>query len=202
MFKIQPLQNLDELSTSLSSSLRRHVFCQKYPDCSDLYLMIKRKLGGGFTHPQNYPDLHQFRLADMYTRVSTVPRERESPHFLHCAWQHSKTPYCYGCLWNGGWLQRHSGYHTLGCSKWYWTVCPGDRKGRSWWFPGKLAVLQKGKIGQHVSEAIKSYNENSSSCRRKLLLKDFLLYTDEWVKKRKFCDICTVSCTCSTCSSM
>jgi len=35
--------------------------------------MIKRKLGGGFTHPQNYPDLHQFRLADMYTRVSTVP---------------------------------------------------------------------------------------------------------------------------------
>ena len=81
MYKLQPLDNLADFSTNLSTDLRRLgiafpktvIFCQKYKDCSELYLTVRKKLGGEFTHPPNYPDVHQFRLVDLYTRVSTVP---------------------------------------------------------------------------------------------------------------------------------
>ena len=81
MYKVQPLQNLEEFSISLSTGLRRLgaafpktvIFCQKYTDCSQLYLTIRRLLGVAFTHPSGYPDFHQFRLVELFTRVSTVP---------------------------------------------------------------------------------------------------------------------------------
>ncbi len=72
---------ITELTSSLSVDLRRQgvdfpktlILCQTYQDCSQLYMVIRKKLGGPFTCPQNYPDLHQFRVVDLYTRVSTVP---------------------------------------------------------------------------------------------------------------------------------
>ena len=59
MYKIQPQQNLEELSTSLSTDLRRLgisfpktvIFYQKYTDCSQVYLTIRNKLGRSFTYP-------------------------------------------------------------------------------------------------------------------------------------------------------
>jgi len=64
MYKVQPLQNLEEFSNSLSTGIKRLgiafpktvVFCQTYTDCSQLHLTIRKKLGGALTHPPNYPD--------------------------------------------------------------------------------------------------------------------------------------------------
>ncbi len=64
------------------------------------------------------------------------------------------------------------------------------------------AVLHQGKVSKHISQGMKDYVDNESKCRRKLLLKDFLLYSDECVVKCKCCDICSSTCTCITCKNV
>ncbi len=81
IYRVQPLQNLKELSTSLNADLKRQginfpktvIFCQTYPDCYQLYMKIQQQSSGAFTFPQDYPDVHKYCLVDLYTRVSTVP---------------------------------------------------------------------------------------------------------------------------------
>ena len=47
------------------------IFVRQYRDCSDLYLMIRHKLGSVFTEPPGYPDVSQFRMVEMYSRILT-----------------------------------------------------------------------------------------------------------------------------------
>ena len=80
----RPPINLDELTTYLADSLREErsyflktiLFCRTYKDCGDLYTTIKYKLGKDFTDPSGYPELDEFRLVELYTRVSR-PEKRE-----------------------------------------------------------------------------------------------------------------------------
>ena len=56
MYRVQPLQTLDEITTSLSIDLRNEgiefpktiIFCREYKDCSQLYMNIRMKLDGAF----------------------------------------------------------------------------------------------------------------------------------------------------------
>ena len=48
------------------------IFCRRYYDCGTLYHMLWQKLGDYLTHSPGYPDFHQFRVIDMYTRAATV----------------------------------------------------------------------------------------------------------------------------------
>ena len=40
------------------------------------------------------------------------------------------------------------------------------------------AILFKGKKGQHASEKMKQYSTNEDQCRRKLLFKSFIDYSE------------------------
>lgn len=42
-----------------------------------MYLAIKVKLGDGYTEPPGYPNLGQYRVIDMFTRVLTPPKKEE-----------------------------------------------------------------------------------------------------------------------------
>ncbi len=53
------------------------------------------------------------------------------------------------------------------------------------------AVLHKGKIGIHTSLGMRNYVENTSVCRRVLLLGKFLLYSNDDISKCKCCDLCS-----------
>ena len=59
----------DELITQQSNFPKTVVFVRSYKDCSCIYSMIKRKSGINFTAPPAFPDVSEFRLVDMYTRV-------------------------------------------------------------------------------------------------------------------------------------
>ena len=45
--------------------------CVNYNDCSQVYIMLEQLLGKDFTEPPGFPNLHQFRLVEMYTRACT-----------------------------------------------------------------------------------------------------------------------------------
>ena len=58
------------------------IFCRKYTDWAEIYMHLHCKMGKEFTEPTSYPNLQQFRLVDMYTRVSKVyMKEKIIPSF-------------------------------------------------------------------------------------------------------------------------
>jgi len=67
----------DELITQQSNFPKTVVFVRSYKDCSCIYSMIKRKSGINFTAPPAFPDVSEFRLVDMYTRVLTNDKKSQ-----------------------------------------------------------------------------------------------------------------------------
>ena len=84
LYRVQPVTKLDELSSAIAGELadkltafpKTVLFCRQYRDSSDLYAAILHKMGTSFAEPLGYPDLSQFRMVELYTRVST-PEKRE-----------------------------------------------------------------------------------------------------------------------------
>ena len=89
-YRVSPLPALQEVSHKIATDLQMQhtsfpktlVFCQRYQDCTELYATVRHKMSTNFTEPVGYPDLHQFRLIDMYTRVSINIYERKSNHII------------------------------------------------------------------------------------------------------------------------
>ena len=73
-YSLGPDLSLLELSGQLSSELmlknvntpKTIVFCQSFVDCYKLYEGIEKAMKEKFTYPPDYPDMHQFRLVEMY----------------------------------------------------------------------------------------------------------------------------------------
>ena len=60
-----------DLQQMRQSYLKTVIYCHSYSLCAELYKLMMLKMGSSFTEPCGYLDLHQFRLLDMYTRIST-----------------------------------------------------------------------------------------------------------------------------------
>ncbi len=83
-YRVDRLVTVSELATNLGEELAEKrmefpktvIFFRKYQDCSDLYLTLRNKLGRKLTEPSGYPDLSEFRMVEIYTRVSW-PANRE-----------------------------------------------------------------------------------------------------------------------------
>ena len=63
-FQVKPKIRLEDLASLLSHSLLERrvkcpktiVFVRQYSDCTNVYLMIRSKMGSNFTEPPGYPD--------------------------------------------------------------------------------------------------------------------------------------------------
>ena len=53
------------------------VFFRTVKECAAMYKHIRRALGQDFTEPPGYPDYHQFRLVDMYTRPTSESMKKK-----------------------------------------------------------------------------------------------------------------------------
>ena len=52
-------------------------------------------------------------------------------------------------------------------------------------------LLYGGTIGKHIEKKVQTYGKNTTTCRRKLVFKDFLLYDNEFGQEAtNCCDIC------------
>jgi len=169
MFKLELPVNLTQLSEKVIKELtdkrlaypKSIIFCKHYRDCSDLYLMIRRGMGKIFTEPVNSPDLSKFRMVEMYTSIST-PAKRDDVIELF------STP--------NGQLRLVTATIAFGMG----VDCPDIRRVMHWGVPSDKeeyvqgsgragrdgkdaeAILFEGKLGQHVSEEMKTYVNNKS----------------------------------------
>ena len=74
--KIDPAVAVDEQATKLNEEFNEKkvhfpktvIFCRQHHDCSNLYLILRKKLGNELTEPPGYPDLSEFRMVELYTR--------------------------------------------------------------------------------------------------------------------------------------
>ena len=53
------------------------IYAQSLRMCAEIYLYFKAYLGTGFTHPEQAPDIPQFRTVDMFTSVTDPSHKME-----------------------------------------------------------------------------------------------------------------------------
>ena len=95
---VQSTEGLEEYARELSEQLRKSklhyprtiLFCQSYQDCVHFYLSINHYLGEDKTEPSRYPDLLEYYLTSMYTRVhnNKVSNHTESTMRKYCENKH------------------------------------------------------------------------------------------------------------------
>ena len=69
-YQVKPKIRLEVLASLLSNSLLERrvncpktvVFVRQYSDCSNLYLMIRSKMGSNFSEPPGYPDYAKYTV--------------------------------------------------------------------------------------------------------------------------------------------
>ena len=92
-YQVKPKIRLEDLASLLSHSLLERrvncpktvVFVRQYSECSNLYLMIQRKMGSNFTEPPGYSDHAKFRLAEMYSRVAMNEKKKQILSTILCS---------------------------------------------------------------------------------------------------------------------
>lgn len=153
-------------------------------------MQLKQKLGTAITEPEGYPNIVGYRLIDMFIRVLTVPKKEVIASF-------SKT--------NGS-LRIVIATTAFGMG----IDCPDIRQVIHWGFPstleeyvqetgrcgcdGKpsLAIAYMGNRAQSGEPLVLDYEKNTTLCRRRLLFKEFLKYSESDIKVVAIncCDIC------------
>lgn len=196
-FFVEPLPAATILCDTLSDGLKSLrlgfpktlVFCCTLGNCSTLYQMIRAKRGKEFTEPIGYPDLHQFRMVEMFTRASTkAMKEKVLKSFINVDSKLklliATTAFSMGIDCPD--IRNVIHFGVPGTIEQY--VQEAGRAGRD----GELstALLLYGSPGRHVHQNMKRYGENSKNCRRELLYKNFLFYDNSVHAQPNCCDIC------------
>ncbi len=206
-YSVRPLQPIHDFGRELSEALSRLrtdilktvVFCRKYQDCSELYVLLRNTLGAKFTEPPGYPGLHSFRLTEMYTRASTPDtKEKVLSSFTKAA---SKlrlviATTAFGMGIDSPDIRQVIDYGPPSCLEEY--VQETGRAGRdSLTFQ---AVLLYGSPGRYEEESMKAYGLNTNQCRQKLLFKDFVCHSHVDIQPLCMCcDVCACVCQCEKC---
>ena len=208
-YKVHSKIDVDDFTTSLcrefaskrTSFPKTVIYVRAYNDCSSVYMLLKHKMGDGFTEPPGYPNLSGFRLVDMFTAVLTTEKKEEVLESF---------------AKSSGKLRLVIATTAFGMG----IDCPDIRKIIHWGIPSTLeeyvqetgrsgrdgepsvAVLYEGKGGRNASIKVKNYVSNTTICRRRLLFQEFLMYSESDINVSgcKCCNVCEKLCTCVLCS--
>ena len=176
------------------------IYCRRYEECAELYMLFKSILGADFTEPQGAPDLPAFCLVDMYMSCTEeVVKEEIIKSFT----QNTKLRIVAATVAFG------MGVHCFGVREVIHLGPPDDaesyvqetgRAGRDG-APALALLLLKPGASRHVEHSIMEYATNSSECRRDNLFKHFDRYTHIDMGRCLCCDVCAKSCSCGMCDS-
>ena len=191
----------EKLKTKRCAFLKTVLFVRTYQHCANIYMFLKKKMKDEFTEPPGYPNMSGYRLVDMYTRVAT-PEKKDELLKAFCT--------------IGGKLRLIIATTAFGLG----IDCPDIQQIIHWGLPDNIeeyvqqsgrggpngsnstAILYRSKGARYgVQQCIKRYVSNSSTCRRRLLFKHFLCYSEAEIAVNgcKCCDVCMLSCKCMSC---
>ena len=205
-YYVEPLPSIKTLSDLMSSSLlslrsnfpKTLIFCHTIAECASMYQCIRRTLGNHFTEPSGYPDYHQFRLVDMYTRASSEEMKKKVLASFMTAESKLRivvatTAFGMGVDFPN--IQNVIHYSPPASIEQY--VQETGRAGRNG-LPA-TALLLYNKPGKYLEKTIAEYCSNPTECRRNFLFRNFLFYVSLNMQKCKCCDICATNCDCIDC---
>ena len=206
-YHVEPKETIATLRGLLSDKLlamrtkfpKTLVFFKTVAECAAMYKHIRRALGKYFTEPPKYPDYHQFRMVDMYTRPTSEPMKKKILNSYQTAGSKLRILFATTAFSMG--IDCPDIENVIHCgapSTVEQYVQETGRAGRN----GEPAVaLLYGKPGKHVDEAMGKYCSNSKECRRHALFQNFLFYEDDksMLETCKCCDICALKCRCNDC---
>ena len=196
---VESLPSLEILCDTLSSGLQNLrlnfpktlVFCRSLGDCSAMYQAIRKKLAKDFTEPSGYPDLHCFRLVDMFTRASKQEmKEKVLISFIKANGKLrlviATTAFSMGIDCPDIRNVIHFGPPAT-IEQYIQETGRAGRDGES----STALLLYGGTIGKHIEKKVQTYGKNTTTCRRELVLKDFLFYDKKFGQEANHCcDIC------------
>ena len=211
-YLLLPPCTIEELCTDVSGKLRLQavaypktvIFCRRIEDCSSFFLTLRRMMGVHFTYPFGYPEVHEFRLVEMYTRATkSYMREKILSSFTTHG---SKLRVVIATISFGMGINCPditSVIHYRAPNDLEAYVQETGRAGRDEKTEATAILYPTARGMQHVNNCMKAYINNCSICRRTLLFKDFLLshnQSDSSLSPCKCCDICACNSNCNECA--
>ena len=178
---------------------RTIVYCRRYGDCAELYMLFKNALAADFTEPPGSPNLPMFRLVDMYTSCTEeVVKQEIIKAFTH----NTKLRIVAATVAFG------MGVHCYGVREVIHLGLPDDvesyvretgRAGRDG-SPALALLLLKPGGSRHTERSIVEYPINSTKCRRGVLFNNFDTYVHKDIMEKCLCcDVCAKLCLCGKC---
>lgn len=199
-YKVLLKISLEQLSSEICKDLgslrllypKTVVFVRRYTDCSDLYLTIEKAMGKTILDPPESPALGQFRMVDIYTRVSTTKKKEsilESFSKVNSTLRLVIATTSFGMGIDSPDIRRIIHWGVPEDLEQY--VQETGRAGRDG--QHAEAILYSGKVGKHPNKRMRAYLANQTICRRKFIFEDFLCYSGKDIgsTSHQCCDLCS-----------
>ena len=174
------------------------LYVRTYKDCIKVYQLLKTKMAAEFTESVGYPNLSGYRLVEMYTRILPVEKKDEVlisfSSNTNLRLVIATTAFGMGVDIQD--VTRVIHWGSPSTKEEY--IQETGRSGRNG--SDALAILYTTGSKKYLKSSMVQYIENKSQCRRNLLFKDFIMYSDnETICGCKCCDVCEKKCECIVC---
>ena len=206
IYSVKQKTSIEELVSTLSCSLalfkenfpKMIIFCRRFEDCSEFYLLFKQCLGPNFTHPVDAPScLSKFRIVDMYTNCTHEDVKKQIIQSFSSIGSHLRIVIATIAFSMGLDIPDVRQILHWGPSDDFESyIQETGRAGRDGYLSSAL-LYHTGRDNRFISSTMKEYCTNTSVCRRKMLFADFEGCNDITTCCKCYCcDICRKDCQC------